>query len=216
MPSRRSRSISTRTSPDRLDDTGSFEGGPSTTNVAFDSPGPLADRAVDPPGVAVLAPAALADRAPSRDLHPGPVGERGDRLADVPGRQPGGRLGLRHRVLAVGHAVAARDPRQRLRALVARHLDERRLLGEGAQQVDQRVLVLGQLVHVVRREPARPLVVDEPEQLPPGDDVAGRDLAALEPDERVGRRVAADVPALDVDPEHGRVERARSATHGPP
>ncbi len=174
---------------------------------------------MDAPGVAVLAPAARPGRAPPRDLHARRVAERANRLSDAPDREPGRRLGLLHRLLAVGDAVAVGNPRQRLRALGAGHLDQRRLVREPPQEPDQVVLVLGQFVDVVRRDSRRLVALDQPSELPERHDVAVDPCLALRPvgrvedDQRERRRRPPHVAALDVHPEDRRVERARPGVH---
>jgi len=110
--------------------------------------------------------------------------------------------------------VARGDPGERLRSLCPGHLDELRLVREFAEEVDQRVLVLGEFVHVVRRDDGRFVALDAPPELPVAHDVPFH-LLPVEDDERVGGGVAADVTALDVHPEDDRVQRSRARVHVP-
>jgi len=178
----------------------------------LDLAGSFPDRAVDAAGVAVLAPAAAAGRAAAGDLHFGRVGERGDFVADVVGGQPGRGLGLLHRVFPVGNVMAVRDAGEGLGLFGTRYLYE---LGSGrqrAEEVDQLVLVGGQLVHVVRRDDRRLLVVDQSPELAVGDDVSS-DLLPIVDRQCVRWCIAAHVTALDIDAEDDRIECTRSRTH---
>jgi len=186
---------------------------PGVVEFPLDLPGALFHVAVDASGVAVLRPAtAAAGRAPAGHLHGRLVGEGGDLLADVHRRQPGCGLGFLHRLLAVGDAVPGGDPAERFGLFGAGHLDQLRPRREVAQKADEIVLVGRELVGVVRRDDGRLLAVDEPPELPKGDDVPV-DAFPVEGDDRVRGGVAPDVARLDVDPEHDRVEGPRAGAH---
>lgn len=103
-------------------------------------------------------------------------------------------------------------PGERLRSLGPGHLDESRLRGELAEQSDQVILVLGELVHVVSRQDRGRLAVDQPPQLAQRDHVP-IDVLAIERHQCIGGRIAPDVTALHVDAENDGVECVRAGTH---
>jgi len=109
--------------------------------------------------------------------------------------------------------VSGGDPRERFGALGAGDLHQAGPGGERPEEGNEGVLVLGEFVGVVGREQVRAFVLDQAQQFSPGYDIA-IEVVAGKTNQSIRGRIPPDVPALDVDPEHQRIERARPGCHG--